>query len=344
MTGKNRVPSPHQAIVAHTDRSVRVLMQQVILGMLPGIGLTWVFFGIGVLVQIALAATCVLLVELIVGRMRGDSPTSGLGDGSWLVLAFIVGVSVPPYCPWTITVWAALVGSLIGKHLYGGTGQNLFNPAMVGIVFVLVCFPNISTYWPSYADARSMSIVEGLALIFTDQGDVIDAISGATLLEFERTQLSLAAMRSEFTGADIYGVFAGRAWEWVNVGYLFGGIYLCVRRVIRITIPLWFLSSLFVFASIAYGYDSEQFAGPLIHWFAGATMLCAFFIATDPVSSPTGQRATAVYAVLLAALVFLFRVNGAYPDGVAFAVVLLNVLVPILDRLLSPQIYGHKSP
>ena len=343
MTDKNGLSSPPKAIVAHNERSVHFLMRQVLVAMLPGIFLTWVFFGIGVLIQIILATFTVAVVECLVSYMRGDSAFSGMSDGTWLVLAFIVAVSVPPYCPWTITVWAALIASIVGKHLYGGTGQNLFNPAMVGIVFVLVCFPSISTYWPSYADAKLMSMGEGLALIFNHQADVIDAISGATLLEFERTQLSLAVMRSEFNEIQLYGFLAGRGWEWVSIGYLVGGVYLCLRRVIRVTVPLWFLSSLFVLASLANGYDSEQYAGPFVHWFAGATMICAFFIATDPVSSPTGQRASVVYAVLLAVLVFIFRVNGAYPDGVAFAIVLLNVLVPILDRLFSRQIYGHKS-
>ena len=327
----------------HTGRSVKYLMSQVLLAMAPGVALSAFFFGIGVLIQILIAVIVVGASECLVSYLRREALTSGLSDRAWLVLAVILGVSVPPYCPWEITVSGALFAALIGKHVFGGTGQNLFNPAMVGVVFVLVCFPKISAYWPVLVDAADISWQTSLAMIFNGETQMFDALSGATLLEFERTQISLAGMRSEFSAAPLYGIFAERGWEWVNLGYLVGGIYLCLMRVIRVTVPAWFLGSLFVFASIAYGVDSERYAGPLLHWFAGASMLCAFFIATDPVTSPTGQKAAAVYATLVAGLLFIFRVNGAYPDGVAFAVVLLNVAVPVLDRVLAPRIYGHKS-
>ena len=333
---------PISTYVAQSEQTVVRLMRHVALAMLPGIILTLVFFGIGVIVQLVIATVTVALLEILVSHLRGMRAYSGLTDGSWLVLAMIVAVSVPSYCPWTITLTAAIVASLVGKHLFGGTGQNLFNPAMVGIVFVLVCFPNISTFWPGGIADTSISFEQGLSLIFGSANDAVDALTGATLLEYERTQIALAVMRSEFGDADFYGIFAEKSWEWVNLAYLIGGIYLCVRRVIRATIPIWFLGSLLIITSLAHGFDGGRYAGPFVHCFAGATMLCAFFIATDPVSSPGGQRAAAIYAVLLALLVFMLRNYGAYPDGVAFAVILLNALVPMLDRLFSPQIYGHK--
>lgn len=343
MTDKRANNPANVYSTVRSGRSVDYLMTQVLLAMAPGVVLTSFLFGIGVVIQIVIAASVLGAVECLVSYLRGEALTTGLLDRAWLVLAVILGVSVPPYCPWEITVSGALFAAFVGKHLFGGTGQNLFNPAMVGVVFVLVCFPKISGVWPSLVDAPGISWQTGVAMIFTPKSQMLDAVSGATLLEFERTQIALAAMRSEFEAAPIYGVFAERGWEWVNLAYLIGGIYLCLRRVIRITIPVCFLGSLFVLASIAHGVDSERFAGPFVHWFAGASMLCAFFIATDPVTSPTGRKAAAIYGVLLAVLLFLFRVYGAYPDGVAFAVVLLNVFVPMLDRLFSPQIYGHKS-
>ena len=340
---KDPAPSYENTLVSpHAGLSVRYVMAQVIFALFPGIFLTAIIFGLAVLAQLMIAIITVGAAECLASHLRNEPPLEGLHDGAWLVLAFIVAISLPPYCPWFITVMAAACGSLIGKHIFGGTGQNLFNPAMVGIVFVLVCFPKLSTYWPTYNAASSISFREALGLIFAAGEKSVDVVSGATLLEFERTQISLAAMRSEFSDAALYGIFAERGWEWVNLAYLAGGLYLCWRRMIRVTIPLWFLAGLFAVSAFAYGFDSERFAGPLLHWFTGATMLCAFFIATDPVSSPTGKRASIAYALTLAALVFIFRTYGEYPDGVAFAVVLANVLVPIYDRILSPQIYGHK--
>ncbi|MGR8949993.1 MAG: RnfABCDGE type electron transport complex subunit D [Gammaproteobacteria bacterium] len=322
-------------------KPVKLLMWQVVIALLPGIAMTLFFFGIGVLVQIFLALSAVVVLDYALALYRKRDGFVGIADGTSAVLAIIVAISLPPYCPWWITVAGSAVASIFGKHIYGGTGQNLFNPAMVGVVFALVCFPSITTYWPIIASASDLTVVGGLNLIFGKGFGALDAVSGATLLEYERTQVSLAVMRSEFSSASFYGVFAERGWEWVNVAYLFGGIFLCVRRVIKLTIPLWFLGTIFAVAAIAHGFDSARYAGPGVHTFAGATMLCAFFVATDPVSSPTGRVATIIYSVLLAISVFWFRHHSAYPDGVAFSVILLNALVPLLDRLFPRQIYGH---
>ena len=324
-----------------SQQPLATLMWQVIVALSPGILLTAILFGIGVLVQLVLALTTVMLVDYIIGIFQAGEITSTIKDGTAAVLAIIVAISLPPYCPWWITVASAAVATGLGKHLYGGTGQNLFNPAMVGIVFALVCFPAISTYWPTISSASDMTVRESLALIFGQRHHDIDAISGATLLEFERTQHLLAVMRSEFSDAGLYGVIAERGWEWVNMTYLFGGIFLCLRRVIKPTVPIWFLGVFFIVTATAHGFDSTRFAGPFVHLFSGATIVCAFFIATDPVSSPTGHLATIIYASLLALSVFLFRHFSAYPDGVAFSIILLNALVPLLDRLLPKQIYGH---
>ena len=324
-----------------SQQPLATLMWQVIIALVPGIFATFLFFGIGVLIQIFLALATVMLVDYSIRFIYQEHPKFDVKDGTSAVLAIIVAISLPPYCPWWITVMSAAVATGLGKQLYGGTGQNLFNPAMVGIVFALVCFPTISTYWPTVASAADITIGDGLALILGQRQHELDAISGATLLEYERTQIALAAMRSEFSESGGYGMFAERGWEWVNIAYLVGGVFLCVRRVIKPTIPVWFLGGIFVLTAIAHGIDGTRFAGPIVHLFSGATILCAFFIATDPVSSPTGRTATIVYAVALAGSVFLFRHYSPYPDGVAFSIILLNALVPLLDRLFAKQIYGH---
>jgi Na+-translocating ferredoxin:NAD+ oxidoreductase subunit D len=322
-------------------QSVKVLMWTVVLALLPGVLLNAFFFGIGIFIQLFIALITVVIIDEAIALLRGQKIGNSISDGTAVVLVSIVAISMPTYGHWWMCSMAAGCATIFGKHIYGGTGQNLFNPAMVGVVFALVCFPSISTYWPSGNDVNLLSMTEGLKLIFTPSQMGLDAISGATLLEYERTQLSFAVMRSEFADSALYGLFAERGWEWVNLAYLCGGLWLCFRRVISYVVPVFFLGSLFVCASVMYSIDHTRFAGPLLHCFSGGAMMCAFFVATDPVSSPTGRLAAIVYAVLLGIFVYTFRNIGAYPEAVAFAVLLLNALAPLLDRLCSRQIYGH---
>lgn len=304
-------------------------MWKVVIALCPGIAAEFVLFGFGVLFQIGIALITVAIVELIIARQGKSELFISLRDGTSIVLALIVGIAMPPAAEWWICVIAAAVASVFGKHLYGGTGQNLFNPAMVGVLFTLVCFPGMTSKWPTVMEDSDSQPV------------MVDAVSGATLLEYERTKLSMGEMRSEFGQHSSYGLIAEKGWEWVNVAFLLGGIWLCWQQVISVRIPLYYLATLFIASSIMHGFDPTRFAGPFIQIFSGAAILCAFFVATDPVSSPTGKLASIVYAVMLGLLVYVLRHLGAYPDSVAFSVVLMNALVPLLDRLLPRRIYGH---
>ncbi len=212
---------------------------------------------------------------------------------------------------------------------------------MVGVAFALICFPTLSTYWPTGNEIGNLSTAEIFRAFFSLQANQLDAISGATLLEYERTQLSYAIMRSEFNHISQYGMLAEHGWQWVNLAYLLGGLLLCVRRVISWVVPAGVLGTVFILASVFSGIDETRYAGPLFHCFSGAIIVCAFFIATDPVTSPAGRKALVIYAVLIGLLVFTFRHIGGYPEGVAFAVIFANAIPPLLDKLCVRQIYGH---
>lgn len=322
-------------------RSVSALMWAVVLALLPGVVTSIYFFGIGVLLQFSVALIAVLASDELVKKFNQQTDGGSARDGTGVVLASIVAISMPPLAPWWICGASSIVANLLGKHLYGGTGQNFFNPAMVGVLFALICFPTMSAYWPSGSEIGGVTSGEIFRAVFAMQGNLPDAISGATLLEYERTQLSFAIMRSEFTHLPRYGLLAEQGWQWVNLAYFIGGLSLCVRRVIPWVVPTTLLGTVFILASIFHGIDETRYAGPLFHCFSGAIIFCAFFVATDPVSSPTGHRALAVYAMLIGVLIFVFRHAGGYPEGIAFAVILGNGLSPLLDRLFVRQIYGH---
>ena len=333
--------SQPSGLFAGQARSMNALMWTVVIGLFPGIVTNVYFFGIGVLLQISCAIAVVVVTDEAVAKFHNQTQGTSAWDGTAVVLALIVAISIPPYSPWWICAIASIVANIFGKHIYGGTGQNLFNPAMVGVAFALVCFPTLSSYWPNANAIGQMSSVDIFRTFFSLKANFPDAVSGATLLEFERTQISNAMMRGEFSHSQQYGVLAERGWQWVNLAYLGGGLMLCIRRVIPWTIPITLLGTLFVIAMVFNSLDEQRYAGPVFQCFSGAVIVAAFFVATDPVSSPVGQRALIMYAALIACLVFIFRHLGSYPDGVAFAVLLANAVVPLLDKLCSRQIYGH---
>ena len=333
----NRLPK-HFAEPNHTLSS---LMWTVVIALLPGVAASVFFFGVGIILQLAVSLLTVVASDELSAKLKHQEFGSSSRDGSAVVLACIVAISMPPYAHWWMCASAAIVANIFGKHIYGGTGQNLFNPAMVGVVFALVCFPSLSAYWPNASGTGTLSMGEIFKSFLSMQSNLPDVISGATLLEYERTQLSFAVIRGEFSNIDQYGLFAERGWEWVNFAYLIGGLWLCARRVINWVVPVFVLGTVFVFASICHGVDETRFAGPFIHCFSGAIIICAFFVATDPVSSPAGQRPIIIYAILIGLFVFVLRHVGVYPEAVAFSVIIANALSPLLDRLFARQIYGH---
>lgn len=328
--------------------SVNRVMLQVLLALLPGIAVTTWLFGIGVLVHIALAVTVSIIAEALILKLRNRPILSTLSDLSAVVTAVLLAVSLPAIAPWWITVTGSLFAIVIAKQLYGGLGYNPFNPAMAGYVLLLVSFPLQMTSWapPIELATNALSETDLLKLIFLEQlpeNVRFDAVAMATPLDAVKTQIGLGQSVPTILSGSIFGLMAGKGLEWVASAYLAGGLWLMWRRVIGWQIPVSLLLGLGLFSSICYAIDSNHFTSPLFHLFAGATMLGAFFIATDPVTAATTVNGRLVYGLLIGVLVYLIRIWGGYPDAMAFAVLLGNLAAPAIDYLTRPRVFGQKT-
>lgn len=340
--------SPH----SHKRRSTQAIMMQVILCTLPGIATLCYFFGFGVLIQVFLASITAIIAEALIALCRKRPITHYLKDNSALLTGILIGIAIPPLSPWWIAVIGSLFAIIIAKHLYGGLGQNPFNPAMVAYVVLLISFPVQMTTWlpPLAVLPVSVSFLDTLFAIFTgftQEGFSvhqlrfdIDAISMATPLDTIKTALINNQSLDDIYTQAVFGIFAGKGWGAANLAFLIGGLVLLKQRVIQWHIPVSFLASLFLASAIGYNLNPEQFISPTMALFSGASMLGAFFIATDPVSAATTPVGRLIFGALIGLLVYLIRTFGGFPDGVAFAVLLANMCVPLIDHYTRPSVYG----
>ncbi|PLV55121.1 electron transport complex subunit RsxD [Erwinia sp. B116] len=340
----------------HNRRSTGTIMMLVLLAAVPGIAAQWWYFGWGNLIQVAIAAAAGIGAEAAILRLRKLPLVPVLKDNSALLTALLLGISIPSLAPWWMVVIGTLFAVVISKQLYGGLGQNPFNPAMVGYVVLLISFPVQMTSWlppdalqgitPTFADTLSMIFrfhtLDGHTMQQLQIG--IDGISQATPLDNFKTGLRAGHSAEQLLAQPIYGgVLAGLGWQWINVGFLLGGLFLLWNNSIRWHIPVSFIASLALFATLGWLFSPESLVSPMVHLFSGATMLGAFFIATDPVTASTTNKGRLVYGVLIGLLVWLIRSFGGYPDGVAFAVLLANITVPLIDYYTQPRVYGHRK-
>ncbi len=332
-------PSPHLP----PPNSVSRIMLQVLAALIPGVIVMVWQFGIGVLIQIFIALVTALAAEGLVLRLRRRPVARFLQDGSAALTAVLLAVSLPPLSPWWLTAFGALFAIVIGKQIYGGLGYNPFNPAMVGYAVLLISFPRYMTSWlpPLELAATHLSITDVAALIFHPNFAAFDGLTQATPLDTMKTQLGLQIGMDELQSAGIFGGFAGKGWQWVNFWYLVGGVWMLRRGLIDWRIPAGFLGGLYLIAMLFFLLDPAVYPTPLFHLFSGAAILGAFFIATDPVSASTTPRGRLIYGALIGVLVFVIRSWGGYPDGVAFAVLLMNLAAPTLDYYTRPRVYGH---
>jgi electron transport complex protein RnfD len=328
--------------------SVAQVMRVVIYALIPTIALQVLFFGPGLLIQIALGVATALAAESLALRLRGRPIKPFITDGSAIITAILLALCLPPLAPWWLIVSGTAFAILLAKHAYGGLGMNPFNPAMVGYAVLLVSFPAQLLQWlpPAAAGLRvtDVTFADTLTAILTGSLPAHltwDAITSPTPLDALRTNLALGMTMSEAHASPIFGGLGGRGWEWINLGTLIGGIALLATRVIRWHVPIALIGSIAVCASIMYALDPGAYAGPVFHVTSGATLLGAFFIATDPVSAATSDRGKLIYAAGIGVLTYVIRTWGGYPDGIAFAVLLMNMTVPLIDRYTIPRIYGH---
>lgn len=317
-------------------------MLHVLLATIPGAAALVYFFGVGVIFNLLIAISSALFFEALILIMRKRNLMLYLSDLSAVVTAVLLALALPPMLPWWITVVGTGFAIVFAKHLYGGLGNNPFNPAMVAYVLLLISYPLEMTTWLPANSA--ISFKENLQAIFLLDRQVIDAYSGATPLDAFRTGLSQGLNKSEFLSAAVFqGVFSNAGWGWVNLAFLIGGIYLYVKKIINWHISLSFLAAIFIMSSACYAFDPDRFASPLFHLFSGGTMLGAFFIATDPVSAATSNKGRLIYGFGIGILIVIIRTWGGYPDAVAFSVLLFNLCAPTIDFYTKPRTYGYKN-
>ncbi len=336
--------APHAPPTANVPR----IMRRVLYALVPAAGVYVWFFGFGLLINFALAAAAALASEAAIVCLRRKAARRALGDGSALVTAALLAFALPPLAPWWLPAIGAAIAIVLAKHLYGGLGRNLFNPAMVAYVFLLVSFPVPMTRWipPRMGDLDYPRLGLAATLDYNLTGRLpgtltIDALTRATPLDTVRQGLRAMKTFPEARAGSLFGDFGGRGWEWIDNFIALGGLYLLYAGIIRWHIPVAMLAGLLAPATLMYLADPSRFASPGFHLFTGASMLGAFFIATDPVSAATSDRGRLVYAAGIGLLTYAIRTWGGYPDGLAFAVLLMNAAVPVIDRYTRPRIYGH---
>lgn len=301
--------------------SVRGMMLQVLLAMLPGLLVWLLLFGTPGLLLLLVTVAAALAAEALCLRCRGLG-LGALSDCSAAVTAVLLALCLSPQASFMVAALAAIFAIVVGKHAFGGIGRNLFNPAMLGFAFAIICFPQELSQW--------FPVVPG------------DAVSAATPLVTIADGLVQMRMIDE--------VLPGMAADsrtslylWLALAWLAGGMYLVLRKIIDWRVPGCMLLGMFVLAGVFWMYDEQRYLAPWWHCVLGGTMLGAFFVITDPVSSPVVLRARMVFACGVGVLTWWIRHFGALADGVAFAVLIMNALAPVLDKLLGPKVMGTEG-
>lgn len=343
MNKSDVLSSPHK----HDGSSVSQVMASVCLALVPGLLCYIWFFGFGVLIQCLLSVCFALGVEAILLTARKRKLSLYLKDGSVIVTGLLFALMITPFAPWWISLIGVSFGLAFGKHVYGGLGHNAFNPAVAGYIFVLLCFPAVMNHWPVVDANINETVYSGdiVRIIFRPATiaatSAVDSLSGATPLANMQSRLANRDMVSEIRTGPAYGHIGGKGWEWINLAFLCGGIGLLVYGVIGWRIPLSVLGSFFLTSMFLNFYDPEMYAGPAFHLFSGGTILGAFFIATDPVTASTTPRGRICYGCLIGITACTIRTWGAYPDGIAFAVLIANAFVPLIDKYTRPAVLGE---
>lgn len=319
--------------------SIQRVMFTVLLALTPGIAAYVWQIGAGILVNLLIATVTALVAEALILRLRKRPVAIAIGDLSAVVTAWLVALAFPPVVPWWLTVIAVSIAIIAVKHLYGGLGQNPFNPAMAAYCTMIVAYPSLMSQWPA---AGGIDFSTQLNLILGGVRE-LDAITGATALDTLRTGLRADGTVGSVMQAGVFGLAGGRGWEWIAGGYLLGGLFLLATRTITWHLPVGFLAGLASTAALFWIFHPDQFASPLFHLASGGAMLAAFFIVTDPVSGATTPRGKLIFAAGIGLIAYLIRAFGAYPEGIAFAVLLMNICVPLIDMKTQPSVFGHRG-
>ena len=315
-------PSPH----VHGGDSIEKNMYGVLIALVPTFIFSIVFFGLGaILVTLTSVVACLVFEYVIQKYLMKQRPT--IWDGSAIITGVLLAFNLPSSLPLWIVVIGALVAIGIGKMSFGVLGNNIFNPALVGRVFLLISFPVQMTTWP---------VPNGFA--------TADAVTGATPLALEKEAVKNgqavgdALSSAGFsTGNLILGNMGGSLGEVAAIGLLLGFAYMLIRKIISWHIPVAIFATVIVFSGILNLADPAQFAGPVFHLFTGGLMLGAIFMATDYVTSPMTHKGMLIYGVGIGLLTVIIRVFGAYPEGMSFAILIMNGFTPLINRYCKPR-------
>ncbi|UCF43244.1 MAG: RnfABCDGE type electron transport complex subunit D [Planctomycetota bacterium] len=328
-------PAPHIS----KPLSTRTVMIDVIIGLVFAMIAAGYYFRLYALILISTCVISSVATEWLCNLIRKNpKPTESLGDFSAVVTGIILALSVPPSLP----VWAAIIGSVfsiaIGKMVFGGLGCNIFNPAMAGRAFLTACFGVLMTTWtvPATLDAKMPKI---------SADNTLSAVTQATPLAWSKqaikTKTGTHTVNDQIQ-ATLTGEIGGCLGETSTLALLLGGLYLLIRRTINLHIPLAVLLSASVFAAIAYLINPDAYISPLTHLTTGGMLLCAFFIATDPVTAPLTTKGMWIFGIGTGAIIMLIRIVGEYPEGVMYAVLLMNAVTPLIDRFYKLVPAGGK--
>lgn len=342
--------SPH----AHGSGGIGSVMGAVVIGLAPVTLFSVYLFGWPALFLLVVTIAAGLVTEAAMLWLMGRPVRAHLLDGSAVVTCLLLALSLPASTPWWIAVLGAVFGIAVGKQLYGGLGANPFNPAMIARVMLLISFPKELSTWPAIKplfSGQALSFTEGLRVTFG--GDKVpalppDAASAATPLGHLKTELTLNRTVDEILGQGyshaqaLFGTLSGSAGETSAVLIVLGGLYLWWRGIIDWRIPGSMLAGTAAMALVFHVFDPSAFPGVAFHVFNGSLLLGAFFIATDMVTSPTTPRGQLIYGAGCGVLTYVIRTWGGYPEGVSFAVVLMNACVPLIDHYTRPRVFGKE--
>jgi len=345
------ISSPH----IHNGDSIRLTMLTVVLALLPATAAAVYLFGWLAFLSISTAVFSCVLTEALCLHWMGRSTHAAL-DGSAALTGLLLALTLPASLPWWMVVLGSVFAIVLGKQVYGGLGYNLFNPALAARVILLISFPLNMTTWlvPMSAAAVPLDLYDfQLCLAFFLHGpevlgQTLDAVTMASPLGHVKTewtrgvgvQEALASYHYSYLNAFL-GSEAGSMGETSALALLIGGIYLLARHTITWHIPFSYLATVLLLAAVFNALDPSHFAPPMFHLLAGGLILCAFFMATDPVSSPVTPAGQLVFGVGCGVLTWCIRSFGGYPEGAMFAVVLMNCAVPLIDHYCRPRVYGH---
>jgi electron transport complex protein RnfD len=320
--------SPH----VHSDRTSKRVMYDVLIALVPALVVSLYLFGLNALIMTSVAVISCLLFEYLIQKYILKT-TITVNDGSALITGILLAFNLPATLPLWMVIMGSLVAIGVAKMSFGGLGYNIFNPALVGRVFLLVSFPVQMTSWP---------------LPIENNTSLFDAVTGETTLGIIKEGLLYGETMSTLTEKIptllelLLGFTSGSAGEMSALALILGGLYLLIRKVITWHIPVTILVTMALFTGIFWVVNPEQYANPLIHILSGGAILGAFYMATDLVTSPMTKKGMVIFAIGIAIITVVIRLYGAYPEGISFAILIMNAFVPLINTYFKPRRFGNK--